>query len=249
MQPPLPATPLPIVPPLAPLLLACARHGIDRIDEGMLGLLALRRVMSAAAGRQKRALGRPLSDEAREVQVRQRARRLARRLKVSPDTADGLASLLFTDALRQQDAHAVRAAARHAPSVFRQPCDAPMTRSHALLRLIPPPARWRPLLHLAPAQLRDRVVARALTQALSPGHIGSALDEIDERGRHVWDARFVLLFNANPAVTKFIVPASLACQRWFVAIDTTGVRPDGAAIAAEDEVDVPPWSVLVLECD
>lgn len=178
MQPPLPATPLPIVPPLAPLLLACARHGIDRIDEGMLGLLALRRVMSAAAGRQKRALGRPLRDEAREVQVRQRARRLARRLKVSPDTADGLASLLFTDALRQQDAHAARAAERHAPSVFRQPCDAPMTRSHALLRLIPPPARWRPLLHLAPAQLRDRVVARALTQALSPGHIGSALDEI-----------------------------------------------------------------------
>lgn len=172
MDPPL------AVPPLAALLLACARHGIDRVDAGMLVLLALRRQMTAAAGRQKRALGRPLRDEAREAQVRLRTHRLARRLQVSTETADGLASLLFTDALRQQALHAAAAAARHAPPASSSADDPDMTRPHALLRLIPPPVRWRPLLRLAPAPLRDRVVARALTQALSPEHIGSALDGI-----------------------------------------------------------------------
>ncbi|MGY1410886.1 ubiquinone anaerobic biosynthesis accessory factor UbiT [Luteimonas sp. A611] len=179
MHQPSPASPLPINPPLASLLLACARHGIDRVDDGMLGLLALRRLMSAAAGRQKRALGRPLRDEARESQVRLRARRLARRLHVSAGTADGLASFLFTDALHQQGVHATRAAAcRAIPTATSDPT---MTRSHALLRLIPPPTRWRPLLRLAPAPLRDRIVARALSQALAPEHIGSALDELAGR--------------------------------------------------------------------
>ena len=56
-----------------------------------------------------------------------------------------------------------------------------MTRHTALLRLIPPPPRWRPLLRLTPTSLRERLMARALTQALAPEHIGSALDAIAGR--------------------------------------------------------------------
>src|SRR5690606_35598441 len=56
-----------------------------------------------------------------------------------------------------------------------------MTRHTALLRLIPPPPRWRPLLRLAPTSLRERLMAGALTQALAPEHIGSALDDIAGR--------------------------------------------------------------------
>lgn len=162
---------LPATSATAPLLLACTRHGIDRIDAGMLTLLALRRVMSSAAGRQKRALGRPLRDEMREAQVRLRARRLARRLRLSRDTVDGWVAFLLADALRLQ----------HADATASRPANEPMHRSQALLRLVPPPARWRPLLKIAPAPLRDRLVARALSQALSPAHIGSALDDIAGR--------------------------------------------------------------------
>ncbi len=147
----------------------------------MLGLLALRRLMSATAGRQKRALGRPLRDQARESQVRLRAHRCAQRLHVSTETADSLASLLFADALRQQSLQDAHAAARTVRSESHPASHAAMDRSHALLRLIPPPARWRPLLRLAPTPLRDRLVARALSQALSPAHIGSALDDITGR--------------------------------------------------------------------
>lgn len=56
-----------------------------------------------------------------------------------------------------------------------------MTRHTALLRLIPPPPRWRPLLRLAPTSLRERLMARALSHALAPEHIGSALDDIAGR--------------------------------------------------------------------
>ena len=56
-----------------------------------------------------------------------------------------------------------------------------MTRHTALLRLIPPPPRWRPLLRLAPPSLRDRAMARALSHALAPEHIGGALDAIAGR--------------------------------------------------------------------
>lgn len=176
-----PATTHPIPPPLASLLLACARHGIDRVDDGLLGLLALRRLMAAMAGRQKRALGRPLRDQARESQVRLRARRCAQRLHVSAETADALASLLFADALRQQSLQDAHVAARTAHSESFPANHADMDRSHALLRLIPPPPRWRPLLRLAPPPLRDRLVARALSHAIAPAHVGSALDDIAGR--------------------------------------------------------------------
>jgi isoamylase len=77
---------------------------------------------------------------------------------------------------------------------------------------------------------------------------GAALDEVDERGRHVRDGRFVLLFNAAAAPTTFVLPVLLDCAQWLVAIDSTSVRPEGAAIAAGEEVAVPPCGVLVLEC-
>jgi isoamylase len=77
---------------------------------------------------------------------------------------------------------------------------------------------------------------------------GAALDEVDERGRHVRDGRFVLLFNAAAAPTTFVLPVLLDCAPWLVAIDSTSVRPEGAAIAAGEEVAVPPCGVLVLEC-
>src|SRR5690606_9904877 len=56
-----------------------------------------------------------------------------------------------------------------------------LPRHTAVLRLIPPPPRWRPLLRLAPTSLRERLMARALSHALAPEHIGSALDDIAGR--------------------------------------------------------------------
>ena len=95
--------------------------------------------------------------------VRSRARRGAGRVAVPGDTADALMRVLISDACRQQ-AHAGPLFASAMPSLS----DAidPTLASRRLLRLVPPPRRWKPLLRRLPravhAPLAERVLARAV---------------------------------------------------------------------------------------
>lgn len=164
------------------LLLKFARHGIDRIDDGMLRLLAARRRLSDIAGRTKRALRQPLRDPARERQVLARARRLAGRLGLPRATAGELIRMLIADARRQQAAHAFPAldTAIATPAMTRHSHAVSLDRA-ALLRLIPPPARWKPLLRRLPAPLHERPMERVLSHALAQAGIGSALEDIAGR--------------------------------------------------------------------
>ncbi len=58
---------------------------------------------------------------------------------------------------------------------------APRPAQASFLRFIPPPARWRPLVHLLPETLRTRVLERALTHTLAHAGIDSALAEVAGR--------------------------------------------------------------------
>ena len=165
----------------AALLLACARHGIDRVDEAMLALLATRRLMSATAGRLKRRLQQPLRDAQREREVGQRMLGTAARLHVPADTATRLTALLIADARRQQQRHA-----RFLPSPRTRPAmidsvRTPPLSGHALLRLVPPPRRWRGLLKRVPEPLQAMAVQRGLSQVLARARIGHAMDAIAGR--------------------------------------------------------------------
>lgn len=144
----------------------------------MLALLVARREMGGVAGGSKRALRRPLRDVAREAQVRARIRGAAGRLRIPRDTADALASLLMADARRRQRRADVLPATA-APAMTNASAAAPT--SLRLLRLLPPPRRWRPLLRLLPPALHGRAMESALSRALSPASIGSALEAVDGR--------------------------------------------------------------------
>ncbi len=159
------------------MLLSATRHAIDLIDDAMVALLAMRRVMSAQAGTAKGILRRPLRDQARECEIQRRARRLAARMRVPTETTDGLIHVLIDDACRQQSHHASATPSPSLPSTT----DADMSNQRALLRLIPPPQRFKPLLRWAPPTLMEKVIELALSRALAREHIGRPLDHIAGR--------------------------------------------------------------------
>jgi glycogen operon protein len=79
---------------------------------------------------------------------------------------------------------------------------------------------------------------------------GRAMREWDERGRHVTDDTFLLLFNADPAQARFRLPSVRGCMAWELVLDTArpelaegAERADGGATYA-----VEGRSMLVLRC-
>lgn len=88
--------------PLFDAALRATRHGIDRVDDAMLLLLANRRLLVAAGSRIKSTAGLPAHNPARERQVHQRVQRLAARLRVPAETASRLTALMIDEAHRQQ---------------------------------------------------------------------------------------------------------------------------------------------------
>lgn len=176
--------PLPLPDELAQLLLRGTRHGIDRIDDDMLRLLALRRRLAAIAGNLKRRLRQPLHDPAREQQVLHRAHRLAERLHLPRLTAQRLVRVLITDA-RQQQGIGAAISSFPAPSLavaeMNPSRHTPLVEHPALLRLIPPPSRWKPLLRHLPAPLHARLMETVLSRVLGQPGVGSTLDEVAGR--------------------------------------------------------------------
>ncbi|KAF1687158.1 hypothetical protein B1992_03990 [Pseudoxanthomonas broegbernensis] len=160
--------------------LAGMRHAIDRIDDAVVALAGLRRRLVDAAHRSKRMAGLPVRDGERETRVLTRASRVAARMAVPDDTARALMRTLISDACRQQartDPVAPPTTAAFLPAADR------------LLRLLPPPRRWQPLLQRLPraahAPLAVRLLQRALAR-LDPGtleivrdrRLGIAVDDL-----------------------------------------------------------------------
>ena len=164
-----------------------ARHAIDRIDDALLLLLAARLRLARSAGRCKRRAGLPLRDPAREVRMHARAESLAMRIGLPEATARRAIALAIDAACRAQGV---------APDLDQgggpgsTPIIAPVmptsTSSDArpsLLRVLPPPRRWAPLLRACPPALQRRLLERAMAHGLATAMTTDALEFL--RGRRI----------------------------------------------------------------
>jgi predicted lipid carrier protein YhbT/chorismate mutase len=157
------------------------RAAVDAIDGALLLLVAARGELALRLGRRKQRQALPPRCAVREREVRDRALRLGRRLGVSPAAAEALACLLIDEACRRQGLDPNQGA--QGPDSTKlyalRPLSVPprMSLPHPppLLRLLPPPRRWAPLLsRISPAawaQVFQRAAQQVLAQALSRGDL------------------------------------------------------------------------------
>lgn len=158
-----------------PPSLSLLRRVIDGLDDALLLLLAARRRLVATAAGIKQRTGLPARDPVREARVVARGLSLARRLRLPPELAQGQMALVIGDACRLQglagDAAPAGpdAAPEESADLFaREP-------ARRLLRWLPPPARWSPLLRAMPRswqrQAVEAMVARLLAAPLVRGDL------------------------------------------------------------------------------
>lgn len=156
-----------------PLGLLGTRLLIDRVDAGLMLLLAARRQLALRARACKQSARLPLSDGAREHQVRHRAQAVARDLGVPPHTARALADLAIADARCSQglapDLNQGGVAATH--GMIRADMEpafetSPPRASH-WLRLLPPPRRWAVVLRACPPAMQRTLLERAMARVLA----------------------------------------------------------------------------------
>nr|WP_255703497.1 SCP2 sterol-binding domain-containing protein [Lysobacter sp. GX 14042] len=178
--------------------MAGVRTAIDRIDAAQLALLAARGRLAGYAGRLKRQLGLPVRDPARERRVHARSRELAVQFGLAPDTARRATALAVEDACRRQqlppgpahdlDQGRTGAVGGIIASTMHTVPDSPHPHPgrpgiHAALRLLPPPARWAPLLRAMPAGVHHRLLSAAMARVLSAPLADGTLDFM--RGRRL----------------------------------------------------------------
>lgn len=172
----------------APLPLAGLRLALDALDDALLAIAAVRGRLVERAGRIKRQRALPLRSPERERVVRARARRLSRWMGLDAATAERLMAVLIEDACRRQRVDGAAADPRQGEAAesagilwaLRQPpIQAPMSSpaGPALLRLIPPPRRWAPVLHVVPhtalAQAFQTAARRVLAASLARGDLAA----------------------------------------------------------------------------
>ncbi len=168
--------------------LAHLRGAIDRVDDGLIVLLAARRQLVRVVAALKPRAGVPPRDPARERQVRARAQSLARRLDLPLHTAAGVLDLAIVDACRQQgmvvdpDQGAPARLPAMMPTIMS---DTPVSESRALhlLRLLPPPRRFAPLLRVLPQHWQRHLLERAMARVLAVPLQDGTLDFM--RGRRL----------------------------------------------------------------
>ena len=151
--------------------LARARLAIGGIDHALVLLFGMRARLAVRAGRCKARAGLPLADPMRELRVRRRVEALARQVGLPPSTAAGLATLAIADARRVQgidmDPDRPADAPPNGSLIAMHSAHASSPTSSALLRLVPPPARWAPLLRALPPRLQRRLLERAMATVLA----------------------------------------------------------------------------------
>ena len=164
------------------------RGAIDRVDDGLIVLLAVRRRLVRAVAALKPRAGVPPRDLVRERQVRARTQSLARRLDLPARTAEGGLDLAIVDACRQQGMAIDLDQGGLAPApammeAIMPSLSAPQPIAPRLLRLLPPPRRLSPLLHLLPARWQHALLERAMARVLAAPMQDGALDFM--RGRRL----------------------------------------------------------------
>ncbi|NYE95219.1 glycogen operon protein [Psychromicrobium silvestre] len=75
---------------------------------------------------------------------------------------------------------------------------------------------------------------------------GDAISGVDERGRRISDANFLLYFNAHDDEVQFTLPVAEYAEHWDLLIDTAGSQPVTDAVAAGAALTVQSRSLVVL---
>ncbi len=195
------------------LSLSALRLGLDAVDDALMVLTAVRGRLATQAGRIKRLRALPMRSPAREHEVQQRAHRLGRHLGLAPTTVERMIQVLIDDACRRQsiaaadldqgtglDPARTLVALRQPSSTPRM--SAPATQS--LLRLLPPPRRWAPLLRWLPPSTLAQAFQRGATQVLAPVLARGELAALDGR---------VLAIELSDLELGFVVRVQASCLR------------------------------------
>ncbi|MBU6198184.1 MAG: SCP2 sterol-binding domain-containing protein [Xanthomonadaceae bacterium] len=170
-----------ILPAPESVALAGARRVIDHVDDAFVLLLAARRWIVGAVVPIKHRSGERARNPDRETQVRERARRLARRLGVPDASARQLVEILIRDACLLQgltpdlDQGADSAQAGMIAAGMTTTWETDRTAAHPWLRLLPPPQRARAVLRFIPRRWQARAFESMLSRALAPLRGGDTL--------------------------------------------------------------------------
>ena len=148
-----------------PKVLSVVRAAIDRVDDGLVLLLAGRRRLAGLASRIKRSVGLPAMDAAREADVRRRGRAWAAHLGVPEPLVDQVLELAIADAVRAQASTSVNSA------------------REAALSLLPPPRRMAPIARLVPHAFQLRLLEITMASVLAEPIAGGGLEFM--RGRRL----------------------------------------------------------------
>lgn len=169
------------------LALAGVRDAIDRVDDGLLLLVAARRRLVCALVPLKRGAGLPSRDPQRERAVRLHAQWLARQLDVPDATAEQLFDMLIGDACRQQglptdlDQGAAGTGTGMMAPIMTILTPSASAASHRWLRVLPPPRRLAPLLRVLPSRWQARLLEAAMARVLAAPLQSGALDFMSQR--------------------------------------------------------------------
>lgn len=161
------------------------RAAIDRIDDGLIVLLAARRRLAGAVGVLKPRAGMASRDPRREQQVRARTQVLARRLALPASTAERLLDLAIADACERQGmaVDLGQGVPRAAPVMMPPIMPSQIFHPSIALRLLPPPARVAPLLRALPVRWQHRLLEAAMARVLAAPLRDGSLDFM--RGRRL----------------------------------------------------------------
>ena len=200
------------MPPAVPPPTAGHRFLIDRIDDALIDVLALRQRVVASLTARKLHDGLPLRDPAREEQVQERARQRATRHRLDPADGERLMRAAIDCALAQQQrTGAPEASAADRASAFAG------AWGQRLLRLLPPPRRLALPLRVVPDVLQRRlleaVTRRVLQASLRAGKLAFLIDRRIAIEVTDLDLRWVLTAQADRLGTcEGDVPAEAAVR-------------------------------------
>lgn len=146
---------------------------IDRVDDALLLLLAVRRQLALGARHYKQSARLPIADASREQQVHLRTQRIARHLGISALTARALTELAIADARQSQGLASDLNQGSGSPTramiaaAMNHTADDHPPRAPRWLRLLPPPSRWAVALRACPPALQRRLLERAMARVLA----------------------------------------------------------------------------------
>lgn len=159
------------------------RNAVDVVDDLMVAALAARHRLVARIAHAKAGALIAADDPAREAVVHRRALRLADHLGLPRTSASALLGVAIADARTLQGLPLDVGHGPAGPSgnMIDDSMEAEPRHVRRWLRLVPPPARWKPFVRRVPAPLQRRLLEQAVASVLAGPVARGALDFMQGR--------------------------------------------------------------------